>query len=420
MIIDVPSPHDFQAAGLSQLYLAWQIAMHSVQDYESATAQKGSQPIEQREVEEFWRRSQPALANAFSLVQQGMELALKGRIAAVSPFLLLGDPADWPKNSVNSDVSFGDFRTIDAKDLSKVHNCVCPSPLDEQFRNFWDQVRRDRNRIMHSVTVNSFDPALLVRTILTAACELFAETPWQHRLAEMVADGRYEAFGYDKDTHNMVLSQLDIAVRHLTPAEAQHFFGFDKRRRAYVCPHCYRASNRDWQVTWPKLAQLTDKTHQAKSLGCFVCGETTQVERVPCHSPECLGDVIGEEICLTCTLDQSCYFDADSGLTDADLSSVEYTYRFVFSRGVAGAGGTHAQGEALLANDRNAKGHAAYVLRQGHLQVWNAVTILHVESREPFYAPPKERVLGYWRRQGSDLEWVAGLRADTPDWDAGL
>ena len=183
---------------------------------------------------EYWRRTQPALANAYSLVQQGMELALKGRIASVSPFLLIGDPSDWPGRAASEDVSFGDLRTLDAADLVKVHNGVRADRLDETFRAFWDEVRRERNKIMHSVAPRTFDPATLVRTILTAAEALYADLRWPQRLLDMEEDGRLAAFGYIDDVQNSVMRQVDDAIRHLQTAEAKRFFGFDKGRRSYV------------------------------------------------------------------------------------------------------------------------------------------------------------------------------------------
>ena len=77
-----------------------------------------------------------------------MESALKGSIAAVTPYLLIGDPKDWPNSAANDCVSFGDFRTLDPSDLVKVPNSVIAPRLDYEFKTFWDQVRLDRNRII--------------------------------------------------------------------------------------------------------------------------------------------------------------------------------------------------------------------------------------------------------------------------------
>ena len=38
MITEIPTASEFHAAGLNQLYLAWQIAMQAVQDYEEVNS----------------------------------------------------------------------------------------------------------------------------------------------------------------------------------------------------------------------------------------------------------------------------------------------------------------------------------------------------------------------------------------------
>lgn len=71
MIVDIPTAADFQSAGLKQVHLAWQIAMQSVYDFDEATYYKLADETPEEAAEEFWQRSQPALANAYSLIQQG-------------------------------------------------------------------------------------------------------------------------------------------------------------------------------------------------------------------------------------------------------------------------------------------------------------------------------------------------------------
>ncbi len=305
MIIDIPTPADFHAAGLKQVHLAWQIAMQSVRDYAEATYDKLADETQEDATAEFWQRSQPLLANSYSLIQQGMELALKGRIATITPYLLIGDPKDWPNSVAHGTASFGDFRTIDATDLVKVHNSVLARPLDDEFKAFFDQVRRDRNRIMHSAAPGTFTPRLVVRTILTAVDVLFNDIPWPRRLVQMEYEGKFASLGFADDAQNNVLFEIDSAIRQLTPGEAKRFFGFDKKRRAYLCPHCYYEANRDWQDDWPLLAQFKTKTPGATALYCFVCEQTTEVERTACLLDTCKGDVIDEGVCLTCTRNQN-------------------------------------------------------------------------------------------------------------------
>jgi hypothetical protein len=163
VIIEIPSADDFKQASLNLLSLAWQMALESLDSYEQSeiihpqdtpvhTFQTDDGQVhtfggpdtrytpEQRAAAEqlFWRRSQPMLGNALSLIQQAVEMGLKGRIAAVSPFLLIArDARDYPGNSTTRDVPFSEFRSLDAADLLRVHNTVCPARLDGEFAVFW-------------------------------------------------------------------------------------------------------------------------------------------------------------------------------------------------------------------------------------------------------------------------------------------
>lgn len=394
MIVDAPSPAEFHAAGLNQLYLAWQIAMGAVLDHDQALAFGAESDIET--TAEYWRRTQPALANAYSLIQQGMELALKGRIAEVSPFLLIGDPSAWPNRVTTEDVSFGDLRTLDAADLVKVHNSVRAERLDGPFRIFWDEVRRERNKIMHSVTPRTFDPATLVRTILIAARALYAETRWSQRLLDMEEDGRLAAFGYNDDVQNNVMRQLEDAIAHLAPAEAKLFFGFDNRRRAYVCPRCYFVANRDWQEQWPHLAQLQTRRSGETSLHCCLCAETITVERKPCVRSECEGDVIADDLCLSCTGRQ-------------DESDAEADYQFIFSVLDTAHPFRSEPSIERCRGDEAAKRFGRDALA---IDLWTAISIVRVQPNTSSGLEPTDLVVGSWRRTGSEFEWLEGADAD--------
>lgn len=415
MIVDIPTAAEFHAAGLKQVHLAWQIALQSVHDFDEATYYKLADETPEEAEDEFWLRSQPTLANAYSLIQQGMELALKGRIAGVSPYLLIGGPKDWPKGTATGPVSFGAFRTLDAVDLVPVHNSVCPTSLDDAFKTFWEDVRRDRNRIMHSASPGTFAPAQVVKTLLIAIESLFNETPWPRRLLELEDESKFASLGFVDNARNNVLRHIDTAIRHLKPAEAKRFFGYDDDRRGYVCPKCYFASNRDYQDAWPHLAQLTAKARGSTELYCLVCEETTTTERFPCRQEGCMGDVIADDICLTCTHSQDESFGVASGLADANLDPADHTYEFIYGYGTAGAGGYFASDQQLIADDAGAKAHAAFALREAHLARWHTVTIVHVQRRAFPDLTSTDRVLGYWQRGITDLEWNEGARADRPE-----
>lgn len=399
MITEIPTASEFRNAGLNQIYLAWQIAIQTAGDYEEA--KKHAVGFDEEEAEDaasnYWLKSQPVLANAFGLAQQAMEMALKGRIADISPYLLIGrDPKDWPAGADKRPVPFSEFRTLDAADLVKVHNTFSKIPLDEEFRHFWDALRRDRNKLMHSVSTQRFNPALLIRSILTAVETLFSDVKWPQRLIAMESDGKYKAYGFDAESeYNVVMYQIGIAVRHLTPADNKRFFGFDEKRRAYLCPVCWQSANRDWMDEWPRLAQLSSKQPGDTSLFCIVCDEATDVDRVDCTNPHCKGNVIYDGMCLTCLSSQDSPDGFLSGLADDSLG-LSHCYNLHFEK----------KGQSRIVQDNFATHtvaieHCRRALEAPHLQSWESVTI-----RRPSLGFEKSS-LGRWVRESGRLVWQA-------------
>lgn len=406
MITEIPSAADFHAAGVNQLYLAWQISMHAVEEHEQLDALPDEETDRQNAATEYWIKSQPALANAFGLIQQAMEMALKGRIAAVSPYLLIGrDPKDWPRGVDTDAVPFSEFRTLDAADLMKVHNTFSATPLDDKFRVFWEGIRRDRNKIMHSISARSFDPATLVRSILIAAETLFDDRRWPERLFEMEQDGKYAAYGITDGSSNVVMRQVDIAIRHLTPAERKQFFGYQSDRRAYVCPDCYYNADRDWQDTFPALAQFTTKSKGATALHCIVCEQTTEVQRADCAHDHCEGNVIHDGMCLTCLWSQDIPHGFSSPLRQ-EGPGYRQTHSIDLQRGHGSTSDT-----GLFVDDAAAIEHARLAMVAPHLQSWTMATV-RSRPKNPLSLGDKGTVLGTWQREQNGLRWLAGVEVD--------
>lgn len=254
---------------------------------------------------------------------------------------------------------------------------------------------------MHSVSPRSFDPATLVRTLLTAVAALFSEVRWPQRLLDMEADGKFEAYGIGDGSQNVVMWQVDFAVRHLTPAESMRFLGFDKKRRSYVCPNCLNQANRDWQETWPKLAQFQTKVLGDCLLHCVVCDTSVKVERLVCANVECDADVLFEGVCMTCLGEQNSPSNFRSELSDNNLT-FEHEYRFEFKR----PGNIESVTERIL-NDENAREHGRLSMLSPHLLSWQSVTVLQDWTiRQPREGSP--RVLGRWVRADSALQWMTG------------
>lgn len=407
MITEIPTSAEFHAVGLNQLYLAWEIAMKAVRetdDYEQFISDASYEDDKAAS----WQKAQPALANAFALVQQAMEMALKGRIAKVSPYLLIArDPKDWPRAVEKSDVPFSEFRTVDAADLLKVHNTFSDLPLDDTFRDFWEKVRRDRNKIMHSVAPQAFDPATIVRNILTVAETLFSEISWAERLIDIKFDNT--DWFLDDYSQNDAMWQIELAMRQLTPAECDRFFNFKPKQRAYQCPECRSKAETKNYDELPSLAQLLSKNKNETGLKCVFCNQHIKVERRNCNNSKCKGNVIFNNMCLTCLWKQDSPINFPSGLTN-DTLGYEREYQFEYHQSER-----TAEEIAKFEDDSIAIEHARRAMSALYLSDWIEVTISkavtqfrqHVFSD---YLPPS--VVGTWQRRPEGLVWLEGQNSE--------
>ncbi len=254
-------------------------------------------------VAEYWRVAQQELATAVALAQQGTEFLLKGKIAQVSPFLLIsGDPGEWPSGCDRVDISFADFKTIDAQDLIRAHDTLCAPRLSDQFKERFEQLRRLRNSVMHTVDRRlRFTTQDGVLAILEMVEAMIGPNAWlglrrQHLQREPDFDP-----DYDEDHRRCRMArEVVYVVDLLQRGQVRRFFNFDKRQRRYLCPGCeYECAN--WQIG-VTLAQLEPNAPDSTNVFCFLCGENYEVRRETCGLGGCPGNVISSEYdeCLTC------------------------------------------------------------------------------------------------------------------------
>jgi hypothetical protein len=325
MITEIPGATDFARASVNLLHLAWETAVADLRTFvsEHAVYQEEPRLWSPEEVLQaakfFWNFSQPGLSNALTLIEQAIEMALKGRVASVSPFLLIANDArDYPSGSDKTDVPFSAFRTIDAADLLRVHNSVFSVRLGDDFKTYWDSIRRQRNLIIHSVaTEPCIDAKDILTHVLVANEFLHGEQSWpRRRLAYSDLEEYTAAFPQmDNYTHGFVLDEMALVIRNLSPSIVKKYFGFDKRSRAYICVHCYEAVDRKLQrEVMPHLAQLRPRATGSKSLYCSMCEKTTAVLRQRCQADGCPSNVLGDEpgwfggrrgMCLVCQADNA-------------------------------------------------------------------------------------------------------------------
>ncbi|HYD88867.1 MAG TPA: hypothetical protein VEA80_15440 [Vitreimonas sp.] len=310
MICDIPTSAEFETAALNLLNLAWSIGIDIATELDEAHG--FGVELNKKETADFWSLAQPALGNGFALVQQAQEMALKGRIAAISPFLLIsGAPREWPSGSSKQDTSFARFRTIDAADLIKVLHTVCDlnGRLPTGFEEFFERVRLQRNAIVHAGGIGrQVEVTELLIGVLQTARDLFPAKSWAKRRREYCENDRI-AITYSTDhVGYQVLREFGKAHGLLKPAERQTYFGTTKAR-LYSCPQCRADADRiDEEII--ALAQLRPNLPTSTQVYCFVCEEETAVERRQCTEEDCLSNVICadpnfENECLLCCCSQS-------------------------------------------------------------------------------------------------------------------
>ncbi|VTT99588.1 Uncharacterized protein OS=Pirellula staleyi (strain ATCC 27377 / DSM 6068 / ICPB 4128) GN=Psta_3436 PE=4 SV=1 [Gemmataceae bacterium] len=268
---------------------------------------------------QYWESSQQELATAVALAQQGTEFLLKGHIAEVSPFLLLtGGVREWPGGCETADTPFSEFKTIDAQDLPRAHDTVCSPRLPADFKERFEQLRRVRNSIMHTVNRRAqFTTRDGVLAILEVVDFLVGQRQWL-RLRREYLDRGPDLAPYSSDDHTLchMARELVYVIELLEPAQARRFFGFEKRQRRYLCPSCeHECANWDIGVT---LAQLQPNTPDSTTVYCILCRQTHTVVREKCNLDDCPGNVISVDYgnCLTCG--RSRPDDLDEGDADED------------------------------------------------------------------------------------------------------
>lgn len=235
MIIDIPTADNFKHAGIEFINLGFDHVFTLYEDIENSDIEEWGDPDE---LASFWNSAQRTLSNALTLVQQGIEFLLKGRIVNVSPYLLIsGQPREWPRGCDTRDVSFSDFRSIDAHDLVRLHDTVTQIRLSQSFKTFYEELRRQRNTIMHTIDRSlEIDTKAIISYSLEAIHELIGPLHWISLRREYLEEcPSSKAFSTDYVDYKMIVESLQL-IKLLNYNDLIKYFGFNKKQRRYICP----------------------------------------------------------------------------------------------------------------------------------------------------------------------------------------
>lgn len=302
MILNVPTAEDFKEHGIMFLNFAWDtvfnLLLHISDSQEWAEEQKPKHTAKD------WATAKKPVSIAHALAQQGSELIVKSIIAKESPYLLIKDShKNWPKYKGRKGIDFADFRTIDAQDLIQVCNKVRQEPLPNNFTEAFNRLRKRRNALFHTVDKkNKFSDKEMIEYILDSV-DLVAPKEWpQLRRKYLSEDFELEACEEDGSMGRLSREMVQM-IELLHPGKLKSLFGFNKKQRKYVCPHCSWEFGRHDYTEYPRTAQLKPNSPDSTNVYCFVCDKNTPVTREKCTSENCKGNVINtvdDIMCLTC------------------------------------------------------------------------------------------------------------------------
>lgn len=306
VIENVPTCEDLHKSALRLYFTAWTNLITIATDFDEVFPDDEDWSDEKAA---YLKGCQSDMQSCCTLMQQSNELALKARIAEVSPYLLLF--RNDRKLSVRPEsLDFSDLRTLDANDLPGAVNSFCFKTLSDTFLADYTEVRKLRNKIVHLGSVDrEFEADSLLKIMVRQFIELWPNRGWLVERYNYAKSTRYAALhdGKSSSAESEVYDQLTASIDRFSKSEFKRLFGVDKHARRYLCPICYYQSSARSAGVDPADCRTAFLLAENKHLvRCAMCEATTPITRAKCIISSCKGDVLAtgeqriEGMCLTC------------------------------------------------------------------------------------------------------------------------
>ncbi len=291
-IINIPTADHFEQAAKIAFFAGWNDLLHLISDFE-LHRERDPHAVEDWDDERkrYYAHCKVELEKVCSWAGQATELALKAKICAVSPYLLLLG-TDQRFKAAGGDVDFTDLRTLDTTDLLTTVNTVCSTAMSPEFTERFNRLRQWRNKIVHQGTSNAvFVPKQMAELLARQYAELW---PQKLFLADWMAyiSGTRFSFFHDGDwsTPHMELAEMLIHFYEtLGNTQILALTGRKKGDRRYVCHECFYEGS----LAQGAVDESEFRTAYLKStttLCCLLCGNDFPVARDECD--QCEGNVL--------------------------------------------------------------------------------------------------------------------------------
>jgi hypothetical protein len=311
MIINLPTPDALNATALKLYFRAWHGIVDILLDFDNVYGSffsawfDSTDDMYADERAEYLEIAQENLHAFASIAQQANELALKARIVAVSPYLLLLN-SDVSLSGIPAAIEFASLRTLDAVDLPKAVNALTPTPVSDAYLQLYTHMRVQRNQYTHlGDTTTVLNPIAMCAALADQYRELWPDRAWlsDRVKSTYVREGIFDGKHWSPRQSIMHLMEYD---RDLIPAaNFKKLFGVKKAEVKFGCFSCQN----DWAVSrnGPGVMEVPtafyDKSKRA--MHCLICDadfNTILKTCTACHGKFAAPDAAeyGAGMCFTC------------------------------------------------------------------------------------------------------------------------
>lgn len=295
---NVPEAKKFIEAGVRSLNRSWDLAAKMIiKFHDSFNDLEGDLLNEEEDLESdmsleqiFWRKAQPNLELSLTCLMQGIELILKGLIAKTSPFLILEDRPKWKVG-----IDFLELRSLPSEDLIDVYQAISDIDiLGDDFRKKFNELRKARNRIVHSgIAKSPIEIEESIENILYFYSLLCPELSWSQNRLSFVGDALNHLDGYSSEIPNH-LKEFGLIIELLPPALIKKIWGVEKKKKPrYYCQDCFNSFDTSIWVLNEEIYRTLFKSVKKSSTPkifenykCTACDVEVEIQRFKCTECE--------------------------------------------------------------------------------------------------------------------------------------
>ncbi|WNN53765.1 hypothetical protein RIN66_07025 [Hafnia alvei] len=200
-------------------------------------------PIDETESQ----RKKRILSAKDAFIQSGLvilfnsaEIYLKSHIAKANVFLLLKDVRDAGKNG-----SFFDKSTLDANGLPPIYECITSSVLSKNFKDSYDLLRKERNKVIHLGFSNIEISSILMSSFFILLKEVSSKSLWE--ACEVLTKKNDGKSSLEQEAQQKYFSSQFISILKSffdINSIIKSAYSFDNPPVQWAeCPHCHTPKN---------------------------------------------------------------------------------------------------------------------------------------------------------------------------------